>query len=64
MFKKIVAFFHAHPGIKTTVVGGVGTLVTAAGSGMFGPKGAAVAGALTTVWALFVRRPQDTKNAG
>jgi len=55
----VVGFFHKHPAIKTTVVGALGAAVTSAAAGTFGAKAAAVAGAVTAVYGLFVKRPQD-----
>ncbi len=60
MFKKIVDFWKKHPGIKTTIVGVVGAAGTAAANGLFGPKGVILAGALSAIYGLFVKRPQDT----
>ncbi len=59
MFKKIVSFFHNHPAIKTTAVAVGGAAVTAASNGMFGPKGIVIAGAVSAILGLFIRRPQD-----
>ena len=62
MFKKLVAFFHRHPGIKRTAVGALGAAANAAAMGVFGPKAAAVAaivGAVTANAALEVKRPSD-----
>jgi len=59
MFKKLIAFFHSHPKVKTTVVAVAGAALTAAGNGVFGPKGAVIAGAVGTIVALFTKRPQD-----
>ena len=59
MFSKIAAFFHRHPGIKTTIVGGLGTAMTLAAQGTFGPKAAVVAAAVSTVAALWIKRPAD-----
>lgn len=60
MFKSIMNFWKKHPGIKTTIVGAVGAGVAAAANGMLGPKGVVVAGALTAIYGLFVKRPQDS----
>jgi len=59
MFKKLAAWFHRHPGIKTVAVGVVGAAATAASSGVFGPKGVVIAGAASAVVGLFIKRPQD-----
>jgi len=58
-FAKIGAFFHKHPGIKTTVVGGLGAAASAAASGVFGPKAAAVAAGVGAVAGLWTKRPKD-----
>ena len=58
-FRKISAWFHRHPGVKTTIVGGLGAAASAAASGTFGPKAAVVAGAVTAVAGLWTKRPKD-----
>ena len=63
MFKKIAGFFHRHSGIKTSVVGALGAAVTAASSGILGPKAAAVAGAVAAVAGLWTKRPADATPA-
>ena len=57
--KKIVAFVHRHPGIKTTAVGALGATASAAASGTFGPKAAVIAGAASAVAGLWTKRPKD-----
>jgi hypothetical protein len=59
LFGKLVSFFHNHPGIKTAAVAVGGTVLSAAGSGSYGTKGAVVAGAIGAVVGLFTKRPQD-----
>jgi hypothetical protein len=59
VFKKILAWWHRHPAIKTTIVGTAGAAAVAASQGAFGPKAAVVAGAVSAVYGLFVKRPQD-----
>lgn len=59
LFKKVAAFFHKHPGIKTTVVGAAGAAASAAASGTFGPKAAVIAGAISAVAGLWTKRPKD-----
>lgn len=59
MFKKVLAWWHRHPAIKTSIVGVGGAAFTAATAGMFGPKAAAAAGAISTLVGLFIKRPQD-----
>lgn len=61
MFKKLMGWWKRHPGIKTTIVGGVGTAAGLAGAGVFGPKGAAIAAGASAIYGLFVKRPQDTQ---
>ncbi len=63
MFKKIAAFFHRHPGIKTTTVGVLGAGLAAAGNGFFGPKGVVIAGAITAIAGLWTKRPADATPA-
>jgi hypothetical protein len=58
-FSSIAGFLHRHPGFKTTVVGIAGTALTLAGQGAFGPKGAVIAGAISGIAGLFIKRPQD-----
>jgi len=58
-FGGIATFFHNHPWIKTGAVTVGGVILTAAGQGAFGPQGAIVAGAISAVVGLFIRRPQD-----
>ncbi len=58
-FGKVVGFFHNHPKIKTTAVAVGGVALTAAGSSAFGPQGAVIAGAVSAVLGLFIKRPQD-----
>ncbi len=57
--KKLFGFFHSHPAIKSTAVAVAGAALTAAGNGIFGPKGVVIAGAVSAVVGLFIRRPQD-----
>lgn len=59
--KRLMGWWKAHPAVKTAIVAGVGAAVAAASNGMFGPKGVVLAGALTAIYGLFVKRPQDTK---
>jgi hypothetical protein len=59
MFKKLIAWFHRHPGIKTTAAGLLGAAATAAASGAFGPKAAVIAGAVVAVGGLHTKRPAD-----
>lgn len=59
MFRKIAAWFHNHPAVKTTIVGALGAASTAAAQGAFGPKAAATAAAVTTIIGLWVKRPVD-----
>lgn len=59
MFKKLLAFFHRHPGIKTTLAGALGAAATAASSGIFGPKAAVIAGAVVAIGGLHTKRPAD-----
>lgn len=63
MFKKLIAFFHRHPVIKTTVVGLAGTAGSAAAAGAFGPKYQAIAGGLIAAGVLHVKRPADATPA-
>lgn len=56
---KLVSFFHRHPGIKTTTVAVGGAILTAAGNGLLGPKGVIIAGAISSLIGLFLKRPQD-----
>jgi hypothetical protein len=58
-FKAIAAFFHKHPGIKTTFAGALGAAATAAASGVFGPKAAVIAGAVVAIGGLHTKRPAD-----
>jgi hypothetical protein len=59
LFKKIAGFFHRHPGIKSTVVGGLGVAASAAASGALGPKAAAVAAGAAALAGLWTKRPKD-----
>ena len=61
MFGKIMKWWKRHPNLKTTIVGGIGGAVTLAANGVFGPKGALIAGAASAIYGLFVKRPQDSK---
>ncbi len=63
MFKKIAAFFHRHPGIKTTTVGILGAGLAAASNGLFGPKGLVIAGAISAIGGLWTKRPADATPA-
>ena len=63
MFKKLASFFHRHPSIKTSVVGALGAAVTAASSGILGPKAAVIAGAVTAIGGLWTKRPADATEA-
>ena len=58
-FRSVAAFFHSHPGIKTTVISGLGAVNVAAANGAFGPNGAIVAGAVSAVAGLWLKRPSD-----
>lgn len=44
---------------KVAVIPAVSAAVPVAAAGTFGPKAQAAAVALTTLWAVFSRRPQD-----
>jgi len=59
LFKKIAGFFHRHPGIKSTAIAVGGAAVAAAGNGLFGPKGVVIAGAISAVAGLWIKRPAD-----
>ena len=59
MFKKILSFWHSHPGLKTAVVGAVGAGIGAAAQGSFGPKAMVAATAVSALYGLFVKRPKD-----
>jgi hypothetical protein len=59
MFKKLAGWFQRHPNVKTTAVAVGGAALTAAGNGVFGPKGLVVAGAASSLLGLFIRRPKD-----
>ncbi len=59
MFKKLAGWFHRHPAVKTTAVGLGSAVLTAAGNGALGPKGAVAAAAVSALLGLFIRRPQD-----
>jgi len=63
MLKKLVAFFHRHPVVKTTVVGALGAAGSAAAAGAFGPKAQAIAGGLIAAGVLHVKRPADATPA-
>ncbi len=63
MFKKVIAFLHRHPGIKTTVVGALGAALTAAASGAYGQKAAVISGAVLAVAGLWTKRPADATPA-
>ena len=62
-FRGVISFFHRHPGIKSTIVGGLGAAGSAAASGVFGPKAAVVAGAVAAVAGLWTKRPKDATEA-
>jgi hypothetical protein len=69
MFKKIAAWFGRHPVIKTIAVtavsAGAGAAVQAVTGGVVDPKTVgriAGAAALTGVYGLFVKRPQDPQD--
>ena len=62
-FRKVASFFHSHPGIKTTIVGGLGAAASAAAGGAFGPKAAVIAGAVSAVAGLWTKRPVDATEA-
>jgi hypothetical protein len=59
MFNKVVTFFHDHPGFKTGLVAVLGAILTLAAQGTFGPKGAVIAASISSVVALYTKRPQD-----
>jgi len=59
IFKKLSGWFHRHPGIKTTAVGVLGAAATAAGAGVFGPKGVLIGGAVGSVAGLWTKKPSD-----
>ncbi len=70
MIKKIVAFLHAHPVVKTVLVtavgGAIGAAVPLAESGVTDVAAvgrAAEAGALAAVYALWIKRPKDATAA-
>jgi len=52
--------FWRKPAVKATVMGAAGALVNAAAAGTFGVKGVAISGAISILWATFVKRPQDS----
>jgi hypothetical protein len=59
MFKKLLAFFHRHPAIKTTMIGAAGAAGSAAAAGALGPKAQVVAAGLIAAGVLHVKRPAD-----
>jgi hypothetical protein len=62
MLKRVIAFFHRHPKIKTTAVGLGAAAVGAAVNGEFGPKAQSYAAAATGIAAaagLHLKRPAD-----
>ena len=59
MFKKIAGFFHRHPGIKSTAITAAGAAVTLGAQGAFGPQAAVVAGAVSALAGLWIKRPKD-----
>ena len=66
MGKKIMAWWHRHPVVKTAVVtvvgGGVGAAAKVAVTGVVEPHALGVAfvgGAAAALYGLFVKRPQD-----
>ena len=63
MFKKIAAFFHRHPVVKTTVIGMLGAAGSAAAAGSFGTEAQAVAAGLIAAGVLHVKRPADATAA-
>jgi hypothetical protein len=70
MFKKIVAFLHAHPVVKTVLVTAVGgalgaavPLVQSGAADAATVARAAEAGALAAVYGLWVKRPKDATPA-
>ena len=63
MFKKIAAFFHRHPAVKTTVIGALGAAGSAAAAGSLGPKAQMVAAGLIAAGVLHVKRPADATPA-
>ena len=63
MLKKLVAFFHRHPALKTTVIGALGAAGSAAAAGSFGPKAQAAAAGLIAAGVLHVKRPADATPA-